>query len=60
MRVVDDVREAELTADLKKARMIGDYCEMWRLAAELAAMEWDRCARHGRSQVSGSAEAVQK
>jgi len=41
----DDVRNAELTANLNKARRIGDIAEMWRCAAELMVMDRDRPAK---------------
>jgi hypothetical protein len=43
----DDVRNAELTAGLNKARKIGDVAEMWRCAAELMVMDRDRPAKRG-------------
>ncbi len=43
----DDVRNAELTAGLNKARKIGDIAEMWRCAAELMVMDRDRPAKRG-------------
>jgi len=43
----DDVRNAELTANLNKARRIGDIAEMWRCAAELIVMDRDRPAKRG-------------
>ena len=44
MRVTDDVRKAELTADLNRAREIGDIAEMWRCAGELSVMDQRRGA----------------
>ena len=42
-RVKDDnVRTAELTAGLNKAREVGDIAEMWRCAAELMVKNRDR------------------
>jgi hypothetical protein len=42
-RVKDDnVRTAELTAGLNKAREVGDIAEMWRCAAELMVKDRDR------------------
>jgi hypothetical protein len=42
----DDVRNAELTAGLNRAREIGDIAEMWRCAAELSVMDRRRGAKH--------------
>ena len=36
---------AELTADLNKAREIGDIAEMWRCASELVVMDRRHFAR---------------
>ena len=48
----NDVRNAELTAGLNKARKIGDIAEMWRCAAELMVMDRDRSAKRGISKAS--------
>ena len=48
----DDVRNAELTAALNKARKIGDIAEMWRCAAELMVMDRDRPAKRGMPKAS--------
>jgi len=46
LRITEDNRKyAELTADLNKAREIGDIAEMWRCATKLVVMDRRRCAR---------------
>ena len=50
----DDVRNAELTAGLNKARKIGDMAEMWRCAAELMVMDRDGPAKHGMPKASAN------
>lgn len=46
LRITEDNRKyAELTADLNKAREIGDIPEMWRCSTKLVAMDRRRCAK---------------
>ncbi len=46
LRITEDNRKyAELTADLNKAREIGDIAEMWRCATKLVVMDRRRRAR---------------
>jgi hypothetical protein len=46
LRITEGNRKyAALTADLNKAREIGDIAEMWRCATELVAMDRRRFTR---------------